>query len=311
MLRCLFVLAVCSFVSGEKPCGRLIELPGNTTSKIIGDEDISSHEALYPWHLAVERRAAGDGSWTYSCGATLIYPDWAVTAGWCVENSSSGGSLAELGLFRFLEEGNTLKGTFLKRRISFSYRIIAGEYNRSLEEGTEQYIDVAGLFMHPDYNYSAPYYANNLALIQLATPANLSNNYINVVCLPPSDDISYVENPNCYVTGWGVTSSGGQNVDVLRRAGTDVIRTEVQCLLRIGDGFWVNDDQYCIQDQANKVVSVCDGDQGGPLSCMVDATWYLAGILSHVTSSTCDPGKPQICSNTAKYLTWIADVTGN
>ena len=51
------------------------------------------------------------------------------------------------------------------------------------------------------------------------------------------------------------------------------------------------------------------GDVGGPLSCMVDGRFDLAGIASFFNEN-CDTRYPSVFTSIAPYLHWIVDNTG-
>ena len=74
-----------------------------------------------------------------------------------------------------------------------------GEHDQRIEEGTENEIAVKRYIRHSSYN--KPYPINNdIALLQLATPAKMTS-HINTVCLPSQDyDVPSVTS-KCYITG--------------------------------------------------------------------------------------------------------------
>ena len=48
---------------------------------------------------------------------------------------------------------------------------------------------------------------------------------------------------------------------------------------------------------------VFQGDSGGPMSCLVDGSWYVAGLTSWgVTTCNTLPG---VYTRTSKYWEWI------
>ena len=79
-----------------------------------------------------------------------------------------------------------------------------GEHNLDRLEGYEQNITVERIIKHPKYDaYSNHDY--DVALMKLKTPIKY-NSHVRPVCLATSD---FDAGTNCFVTGWGHTSEGG------------------------------------------------------------------------------------------------------
>ena len=72
-----------------------------------------------------------------------------------------------------------------------------GDHDRDANEGTEQTIGVRKVMSHPDYN--KPRLSSDIALLQLSSPAKLSER-VNPVCLP-SHDSDVPTGSTCYITG--------------------------------------------------------------------------------------------------------------
>ena len=51
--------------------------------------------------------------------------------------------------------------------------------------------------------------------------------------------------------------------------------------------------------------SVCNGDSGGPLSCMEGGRWVLRGAASWVTSKTCPGHTYSVYARVSSYINWI------
>lgn len=54
---------------------------------------------------------------------------------------------------------------------------------------------------------------------------------------------------------------------------------------------------------------VTQGDMGGPLSCLINTRFQLAGIASY-TADQCNPRRPQVYTSIPSYIDWIKLVTG-
>jgi len=79
-------------ISGQE-CGKKIDQPGwplkvgrdgKLESKIVGGRN-SYPEIYWPWQLSLQfLRENTTDTWGHTCGASLIAPNWALTAAHCV-----------------------------------------------------------------------------------------------------------------------------------------------------------------------------------------------------------------------------------
>ena len=71
----------------------------------------------------------------------------------------------------------------------------------------------------PHPNYNTPKFANDVALIRLKTPADLSQDSVKTICLPANPRmVQYNSYDPMIITGWGKTSHQGKSSDVLLKA---------------------------------------------------------------------------------------------
>ena len=56
--------------------------------------------------------------------------------------------------------------------------------------------------------------------------------------------------------------------------------------------------------------SVCNGDSGGPLSCLEGGRWVLRGAASWVTSKTCPGHTYSVYARVSSYINWITGYVG-
>jgi secreted trypsin-like serine protease len=270
LLTALLLVCGCAhLVSGQVTCG--LPEPGNRVdAQIIGGE--LTEPDVWPWQLSVEE---DDGfSRNLVCGGAIIGPNWAVTAAQCVFNKTS------------------------------QLVAIAGMYRRSdpLDDARQlRILNDDDIIIHPNFNPES--LLHDLALLRFDDPYDFTLPSIRPICLPPTNDTSYVQNPNCFVTGWGVTEVGGEYSDELLRTGIDVIG-DVNCQIIINRV--VLRTEQCGFDQVSRTTGPCHGDFGGPLSCLVDANFFLGGVVSLVTPD-CYGRIPQIFTNLPYYLPWIEE----
>ena len=58
---------------------------------------------------------------------------------------------------------------------------------------------------YPEYDHLADGIPNDIAIIRLAEPVDLTNQYVGVIGLPEEDE-DFVGNSDCWIMGWGMTS---------------------------------------------------------------------------------------------------------
>lgn len=67
-------------------------------------------------------------------------------------------------------------------------------------------MQVNHVLQHPDFDPSNESLPGDLAVLSLAESANIDDPEapINAICLPPSPDTRYWENPSCVMSGFGL-----------------------------------------------------------------------------------------------------------
>lgn len=84
-----------------------------------------------------------------------------------------------------------------------TFRVVLGDHNLSQNDGTEQYISVQKIVVHPSWNSNNVAAGYDIAVLRLAQSATL-NSYVQLGVLPQSGTI-LANNTPCYITGWGRT----------------------------------------------------------------------------------------------------------
>lgn len=240
------------------------------TTRVIGG--VKSKQSQWPWQVALR---IGGG---FNCGATLIAPQWVVTAAHCIARED----------FRKPED----------------YSFMLGDLNRYDRSGKEQYARGAKIFKHPNYSYKD----NDIALIKLKHPVEL-NRDVTPACLPrntPRPDTT------CYISGWGKTDPIGQAVYDLQHASLKIISNQECCKTNCDRRTPVITDKMMCAANRGKITSGCHGDSGGPLVCQrYDGRWELQGVVSW-GSGQCDAShKSTVFTRVTEYQQWMNEIMKN
>ena len=162
--------------------------------------------------------------------------------------------------------------------------------------GTEQDIDVEQIIRHE--NFRSPFtYSNDIALLKLAKPANLSDG-VGLACLP--DSSHFLVNKTCWITGWGTLSSSGIQPKVLMQASVPIVSKQSCPVAYPRD---LDDSMLCAGFKQGGV-DACQGDSGGPLVCEFGGRWFLEGASSW--GDGCEaPNKYGVYSKVAALTPWV------
>ncbi|XP_076002095.1 ST14 transmembrane serine protease matriptase a [Genypterus blacodes] len=240
------------------------------TSRIVGGQEAEQGE--FPWQVSLHIKGFG-----HVCGASIISPQWLVTAAHCVQDdaktrySQPGTWEAFFGLHTQRQNGKTVVKKNLKQVIS-----------------------------HPNYN--AYTYDNDIALMELDSPLTFTD-YIRPICLPAAQHVFAVGN-SVWITGWGATREGGSAASVLQKAQVRIINRKVCDKLMGGQ---ITSRMMCAGVLTGGV-DACQGDSGGPLSYPSGSHMFLAGVVSW-GDGCARRNKPGIYTTITKFRGWIQEKT--
>ncbi|XP_040835658.1 chymotrypsin-like elastase family member 3B [Ochotona curzoniae] len=240
----------------------------NPSSRVVNGEDAEPYS--WPWQVSLQYEYSG--GWFHTCGGTLISADWVITAAHCYSSDRT-------------------------------YRVVLGEYDRSVTEGPEQeiLINPEDFIVHPLYFSICTPCGNDIALIKLSHSANLTSE-VKPACLPPAGDI-LDHGTECYITGWGRLSTDGLSPNKLQKGLLPVV-DHAHCTRLTWWGLLVRRTMVCA---GGYEVSGCYGDSGGPLNCPAgDGFWQVHGVTSFVSSSGCNTErKPTVFTRVSAFIDWI------
>jgi secreted trypsin-like serine protease len=188
MIR-LFLQLLCITTTQQKiyPCD-LNEPCGCSLNVASVDARIVNGQtaATNTWSWATSLKIGG-----YLCGGAVISDSYIMTAGHCVTTASSYEITAYLGS---------------TRRFSGITR------------------DVSRIYLHPRYHSdpSGRYVLNDIALLKLSTPLNMTDRTLAIVCLPKSN-LALPVNTDVIAVGWGTTREGGSVSETLQQVTLNIV----------------------------------------------------------------------------------------
>jgi secreted trypsin-like serine protease len=215
---------------------------GDTTKKegrIINGQLVIGNDKI-PWQVALIVKGSIPSAGQF-CGGSIINDRWVITAAHCLEGVNP-----------------------------TSVQIFSGSVNLNSGGNTS---DVKRIIIHP--NYIGESFDNDIALVELNTPLQMSNEQKAVVL--PDKDINKEllrDGFTATVSGWGVTETGKPSTS-LRMVEIKHI-SERECKGSYGSA--ITENMICAGAAAK---DACQGDSGGPLTVVdVNGDPVLVGIVS-------------------------------
>ncbi|KAH9490161.1 hypothetical protein Btru_051229 [Bulinus truncatus] len=242
------------------------------TARIVGGVAAGSCTA-YPWMVRLNI-----GGFAV-CGGTILDATHIVTAAHCVTEASS-------------------------------ITATVGEYDASVVEGTEQVFEidmVNGVAVNPNFNYDDK--TNDIAVLTLTTPIDLTKICATPVCLDPTYQVT--SGQKCQIAGWGLLNENSYTPsDILQSASITAYKgADCAAAFPNAPAGYLNapNSQLCAGEPAGGV-DTCMGDSGGPLFCLDDVTskWNLVGVTSY-GEGCARPGIPGVYSDVSYFYNWIQE----
>ncbi|OWA50339.1 hypothetical protein BV898_14860 [Hypsibius exemplaris] len=293
--------------------------PSAAIKKGDDDDDDEDDHRGWCWQVAILSKL--DGS--LRCGGALIGERYILTTATCA--SFTGGVFTNYGV--------RLGG-------------------KDLRKGNEKHaidLDIGTIFIHPGFNSTT--YSNNIAIIELKSAVACNNHYICSICLPTVNMMGFPEFPfgsahqwwikpdvyQCLATGWGRKTTGPSSYTPFLKEMiyAPVFNNETYCsgqyFTEGGNGGSVyGNGTFCAVPQPTyqgTIVPICQGDNGGPLACFYQGSYYLTGLSwggnkcdhtrkSDIVAKVLQPnhktefvGAPvDFFTDVVKYIPWISGI---
>ena len=178
-----------------------------------------------------------------------------------------------------LDEDRILTATHCK--INRWDTVIVGGIKRDGSD-KQQELGIKTIWNHPDY--IPVILENDITVIELDSAINFTPN-VQPIKIGSEEEFKKVKNgtSDCHIVGHGYTD--GQNSAVDQLQVTNQVYTEKSCQ------DYGNNSGHCFLTRGKSGYSqACQGDSGGPLYCDVGTGNKLFGILSFVSTTSCDRG---------------------
>lgn len=261
--------------------------------RVYNGDDAEAGE--YPFIALVQYydqfNASDDGTvikGTWQCDASILSSRVLLTAAHCAVNDV------------YDADGNVTEALVVIPR---NYIITVGDTNLTSTEGTEQYLNISGVIVHPEYDGNTV--VNDIAMLITETDINLDSTKATIA-LPSDDDIASLNAEGAAITviGWGTTETGDVTEELQELS--YVVTSAANC-----EATWGDEDilpgMMCTGASPDiEIKHSGAGDSGGPLFTMVNGTWTQLALVSWGAS----PGEftnvtYDVNTNVSYYKSWI------
>ncbi|KAF7213810.1 chymotrypsin-like elastase family member 2A [Nothobranchius furzeri] len=248
------------------------EEPFRHNDRVIGGSDAEPN--TWKTQVSLQFDSSGNRYFSHICGGSVISSFYIMTAAHCILSTDAS-----------------------------HYQVVVGEYNLAEYEGSEEFISVKRIIVHPDWNGDLGN-GNDIAILRLATPI-YANGYVEIANLPYPDQM-LPHGFTCYITGWGSMDHFGNSPDKLQQAPINIVEHAV-CSKPEWWGSLALKTMVCAGGDG--IISGCHGDSGGPLHCFSDDVWRVHGVVSYGPAGMCNQvSKPTVFTRVSSFIYWMYSV---
>lgn len=247
--------------------------------------NIETNIKEYPWLALIEYTKPNQEK-LHACGGVLISERYVLTAAHCVSGPSISNAGWEIRAVR-LGEWDTMTNPDCQ---------VTGTSGKAECAPVYQDISVEETIVHSLYNKDGLSQTNDIAMIRLLNPAQLSD-YVQPICLPNKQlRADELEELVTEVAGWQAQSTS-------RSRKSQVLITPIEncTTLYAAQNIRILASQLCGKANSDE----CHGNSGGPLMLFKNDVYILEGLLSFGPVTCSSSGWPDIYTRVASYIEWI------
>ncbi|CAG7642603.1 unnamed protein product [Allacma fusca] len=227
----------------------------------------------FPWIAAITKLKYGGKQ--VVCGGSLVNSKYVVTAAHCIKNQISS-----------------------RMEVLFNVHN-ASQFAVSNDSMVERR-KIKRFIVHSGWNEKTV--DNDIGLIELDKPIDFSTSPVRPICLPLNYSYNAFDGLNGTVAGWGYTTPGGRNSQVLNKIAVPIYSLE-DCQEKTVYGDKVLAGMICAGfEQGGR--DACTNDSGGPLTVEEDGRTILVGIVSW-GHGCARPKAPGVYTRVTQYIDWI------
>ncbi|CAG2209011.1 TMPRSS2 [Mytilus edulis] len=215
--------------SHQTSSGAQCGIPDVTSHRIVGGTVATVH--AYPWQVSLRYGSH------HMCGGTIIDSQWILTAAHCFEDTTH------------------------------SYWTVATGIHDRGHIYRSQVHNVRNVIVHTGYSSRSNH--NDIALIKLDKPLDLTDSTTKAACLPNKHED--FDGLVCTVTGWGALHTDGPGTRLLNEVDVPIMDSN-RCKYYLGNVIYGSN--ICAgYNQGGR--DACQGDSGGPLVCKKDSVYKI------------------------------------